>query len=82
MLLSTQAKAGPGPALGPGATVGFSLLFGNWCAQGAKLPLHFQLALASDAVDIGNLVAASPDDLPPCNGPGLPASLSTTDWQP
>lgn len=82
VLLSTQATAGPGPTLAPGANTGFSVLFGNWCAQGVNLPLHFRLALAGDAVDIGNLVVSSTDELPPCNGPGLPASLSTTGWQP
>ena len=82
VLVSTQATAGSGPALAPGARTGFSVLFGNWCAQGVNLPLHLRLALAGDAVDIGNLVVSSTDDLPPCNGPGLPPSLSTTDWQP
>lgn len=82
VLLSTPAAAGIGPSLAPGGTAGFSVLFGNWCAQGAQLPLHFRLALASDAVDIGSLVVSSADELPPCNGPGLPAGLSTTAWQP
>lgn len=82
VLLSTQARAGSGPSVGPSGTARFSLLFGNWCNQAATLPLHFRLALASDAVDIGNLVIAAADQLPPCNGPGQPASLSTTDWQP
>jgi hypothetical protein len=82
VLASTQATAGPGPALEPGAKTGFSVLFGNWCAQGVNLPLHFRLALAGDAVEIGNLVVSSADELPPCNGPGLPPSLSATDWQP
>jgi hypothetical protein len=82
VLLSTPARAGSGPSVGPGGTVGFSLVFGNWCAQGAQLPIHVRLALASDAVDITNLVVSSSGDLPPCNGPGQPASLSTTEWQP
>lgn len=82
VLLSTPARAGEGPAVAPGATVGFSLVFGNWCDRGARLPLTFRLALAGDAVDIGGLAAATADELPPCNGPGLPASLSATDWQP
>jgi hypothetical protein len=82
VLLSTPAKAGIGPSVAPGGTMGFSLLFGNWCTQGAQLPLRFRLALASDVVDIANLVVSSADELPPCNGPGQPASLSATDWQP
>ena len=82
VLLSTQPRAGSGPSLAPGGTLGFSVLLGNWCAQGIQLPLHLRLALAGDVVDIANLVVSSPDDLPPCNGPGLPASLSVSDWQP
>jgi hypothetical protein len=82
VLLSTQAEAGSGPSLAPGGTAGFSVLFGNWCDQEARLPLHFRLALAAAAVDIGNLFVTSVDELPPCNGPGQPASLSATDWQP
>lgn len=82
VVLSTPAKAGEGPSVAPGGSVGFSLVFGNWCSEGTPLPLTFQLALAGDAVGIGGLAASSVDDLPPCNGPGLPPSLSATDWQP
>jgi len=82
VLLATPARAGPGPSVAPGGMVGFSLVFGNWCSQTANLPLHFRLALAGDAVDIENLAVSTTDELPPCNGPGQPASLSTTDWQP
>lgn len=82
VLLSTQARAGSGPSVAPNGTATFSLLFGNWCNQAVSLPLRFRLALASDAVDVQGLAVSSTDELPPCNGPGLPASLSTTDWQP
>lgn len=82
VLLSTPARAGSGPSLAPGGTIGFSLLVGNWCDQGVALPIRFRLALAGDVVDIAGLAAASIDDLPPCNGPGEPPSLSTTDWEP
>jgi hypothetical protein len=81
VLVSSPATAGPGPAVAPGGTVGFSLVIGNWCAQGTQLPLSFRLALAADAVEIGDLVVSSADELPPCNGPGQPPSLSATDWQ-
>jgi hypothetical protein len=81
VLLTTPAQAGSGPSVSPGGSTGFSLLFGNWCAQGLYLPLHFRLALAGDAVDIGNLAVSSADELPPCNGPGQPATLSATPWQ-
>ncbi|MGZ8437939.1 MAG: DUF4232 domain-containing protein [Candidatus Limnocylindrales bacterium] len=82
VLVSTPARAGSGPSVAPGGKVDFSLVIGNWCAQGTQLPLHFRLALAGDAVDIGNLVMSSTDELPPCNGPGQPPNVSATDWQP
>lgn len=82
VLLSTQATAGSGPALAPGGKAAFSVVFGNWCAPGVNLPLHFRLALAGDVVDIGRLLVSSTGELPPCNGPGEPPSLSATDWQP
>lgn len=81
LLTNAPAQAGTGPELAPGGTTGFSLLFGNWCDQAVNLPLHFQLALASDTADIEGLAVTTTDDLPPCNGPGQPATLSTTDWQ-
>ena len=81
VLLTTPAQAGSGPSLAPSGTAGFSLLIGNWCAQGTGLPLHFRLALAGDAVDIANLAITTTDELPPCNGPGQPASLSTSPWE-
>lgn len=81
LLANTPPKVGAGPAIEPGGTIGFSLVIGNWCNQQVSLPLHFSLALAGDAVDIGALMVATIDDLPPCNGPGQPASLSATDWE-
>ena len=82
VLLTTPARAGSGPSLAPNGQIGFSLVLGNWCDQSVALPLHFRLALAGDAVDIGSLLISTTDELPPCNGPGQPADLSTTDWQP
>ena len=82
LLANTPPQAGTGPSIEPGGTIGFSLVIGNWCDQAVSLPLHFSLGLAGGAVDIDNLAATTIDDLPPCNGPGQPASLSATDWQP
>jgi hypothetical protein len=81
ILSSAPAQAGSGPELAPGATIGFSLVFSNWCEQDVSLPLRFQLALASDTADIEDLAVTTTDELPPCNGPDQPATLSTTDWQ-
>lgn len=80
LLTSSPIQAGAGPELPAGDTIGFSLLIGNWCEQPVSLPLHFRLALVSDGVDIGTLSVATVDDLPPCNGPDQPATLSATDW--
>jgi hypothetical protein len=82
ILTSAPPLAGAGPELAAGGSIAFSLLMGNWCDQGVSLPLHLRLALASDGIDIAALQVATVDDLPPCNGPGEPATLSTTGWQP
>ncbi len=82
VLTSSPTLAGAGPELAAGGSIGFSLLLGNWCDQAVSLPLHFRLALASGGVDISALVVQTIDDLPPCNGPGEPATLSTTEWAP
>lgn len=82
VLASTPVRVGTGPSIEPNGTVGFSLVFSNWCDPSVNLPLHVSLALASGTVDIENLAVSTIDKLPPCNGPGQPASLSTTDWEP
>ena len=82
ILTSAPTLAGAGPELPAGGSIGFSLVLGNWCDQAVSLPLRLRLALASDGIDIDELVVATLDDLPPCNGPGQPATLSTTEWAP
>jgi hypothetical protein len=81
LLTSAPVQAGIGPELAPGTTTGFSMLIGNWCDQAVALPLSFRLALASDTAAIENLAITTTDELPPCNGPDQPATISTTDWQ-
>ena len=81
LLANTPPQVGTGPSLAPGATIGFSLVLGNWCQQQVNLPLHFSLALASESIDIANLSVQTIDDLPPCNGPSEPPSISATAWQ-
>jgi len=82
ILTSSPPLAGAGPELAVGGTIGLSLVLGNWCDTSVILPLHFRLALASDGIDVDELVVATVDDLPPCNGPGQPATLSATAWDP
>jgi hypothetical protein len=82
LLANTPPQAGTGPTIEPGGSIGFSLVISNWCDETVTLPLHLSLALAGDAVDIADLAVTTVDDLPPCNGPGQPASLSATEWTP
>lgn len=69
-----------GPILDPGATRAFSFLVSNWCDPSAKLPLQAVGLVADGAIEIGGLVMTA-DALPPCNGPGQPPLVTTTDWQ-
>jgi hypothetical protein len=81
VITNAPAQAGTGPEVAPAGRVGFSLVLGNWCDQAVNLPLRVQLALAADTVDVSELSVTTIDDLPPCNGPGEPATLTTTEWQ-
>jgi hypothetical protein len=81
VLTSAPAQAGTGPEVAPAGRAGFSLVLGNWCDQVVNLPFHVELALATDAIEIGDLSVTTTDELPPCNGPGQPATLTTTEWQ-
>jgi hypothetical protein len=80
LLQSQPTPVGPGPTLDPGGTIAFSILIGNWCDAATSLPLGFQLALAAGVIEIDGVSMATGDDLPPCNGPGQPATLTTTGW--
>ena len=71
----------PGPTLDPGGLTTFTILVSNWCDQTTALPLHVVLRSGSAGVPIPGL-DMSADDLPPCNGPGQPATLSANPWQP
>ena len=71
----------PGPTLEPGAVITFTILFSNWCEEGTALPLHVVLRSGSAGIAIPGLDMTA-DDLPPCNGPGQPATLSANPWQP
>jgi uncharacterized protein DUF4232 len=69
------------PPLAVGRSASFSMMFSNWCDPAPKLPLRPVLVVGSGEVEIGGLSLTTADALPPCNGPGQPASLSATDWQ-
>ena len=79
LLRNRPSITADGPLISPTVSLSFSFQMSNWCDRSATMPLHFLLALAGGSLDISGLKMAV-DDLPPCNGPGQPASLSTTDW--
>jgi hypothetical protein len=81
LLESEPASAEPGPSIEPGGVATFTVLFSNWCEERAALPLHVLLQADGAGIDVPGL-EMSADDLPPCNGPGQPASLSANPWEP
>jgi hypothetical protein len=82
VVLQTKPVVASGErTLTPGGPTAFSILFGNWCDPSPKLPLRPVLVLDSGLVEISGLALATVDALPPCNGPGQPASLSASDWR-
>ena len=78
---SQPAADEPGPTLEPGGVTTFTILVSNWCEEGTALPLHVVLRSGSAGIPIPGLDMTA-DDLPPCNGPGQPATLSANPWQP
>ncbi|HSK51527.1 MAG TPA: DUF4232 domain-containing protein [Clostridia bacterium] len=75
-----ESGTGAGPTLEPGGTVTFTVLASNWCDEPAGLPYHLVLRADGGAVQVTGLDLATADDLPPCNGPGQPATLSANAW--
>ena len=75
-----EAASGEGPTLEPGGTATFTVLASNWCDQPVGLPYHLVLRAEGGAVQVTGLDLATNDDLPPCNGPGQPATLSANAW--
>lgn len=80
LLESPAASGGPGPTLEPGDTTSFTILMSNWCDQSVAPPLHVVLRIGDAGVEVQG-ASLSAEDLPPCNGPGQPPSLSTSAWE-
>jgi len=68
-----------GLTLVPGASASFTILFSNWCDETVALPLHVVLRVGDEGLQIPTLDLAA-GDLPPCNGPDQPPSLSINAW--
>ena len=79
LLASPAGGTGTGPTLEPAGRTGFTILFSNWCDMSVAPPLTVVLRIGTGAVEITGL-ALKAQDLPPCNGPGQPANLTTTTW--
>ena len=73
---------GEPPTIAPGESAAFAFQLSNWCEQQTRFPLIVSIVLATEATGVEGLPIENVDDLPPCNGPGQPANLSTTEWQP
>ena len=80
-LLESAPTDEPGPTLEPGAVATFTVLFSNWCEEGAALPLSVVLRAGDAAIPVPDLELTA-EDLPPCNGPGQPPALSANPWEP
>jgi len=77
---SAPGVIGAGPVLAPTSAIAFTLQVANWCDDSVDLPLTFDLLLAGGTIPIDGLVVASAGQLPPCNGPGQPPTISAGDW--
>jgi hypothetical protein len=77
---SAPGVTGAGPVLAPTATIAFTLQVANWCDESVDLPLTFDLLLASGGIPIDGLLVSSTRELPPCNGPGQPPTISAGGW--
>lgn len=81
VLLQGEPPAGDaGTTIDAGASAAFSLTFSNWCDTTTPLPLRVAVVVGSELVPIEGLPLETVDDLPPCNGEGQPASISTIPW--
>ena len=80
LVATDPAGATPGPVLEAGASSTFTVQFANWCDDSAILPVHVLFAIAGGGIEIVDLAAPTTDELPPCNGPDLPPTLTASDW--
>ena len=76
---ATEGGDGPGPVLEPGSSTRFMVLLGNWCDPNVALPLHVVLQASDAGIQIQGLDLGEAD-LPPCNGPGQPPTLTANPW--
>ena len=80
LIATDPAGDAAGPSLAAGATARFSLQFANWCDPAAAMPARILLLIAGGGIDVADLALPTADDMPPCNGPDQPPSLTATEW--
>ena len=80
LIATDPAGAVPGPRRGAGGTARFSLQFANWCDPAAAMPARLLFLIAGGGIDVADLALPTADDMPPCNGPDQPPSLTATEW--
>jgi Protein of unknown function (DUF4232) len=80
VLQTKPVVASTEPTLAQGGVETFTILFGNWCSGAAKVPLRPVIVLESGAVEVIGLALKTTDALPPCNGPGQPPLLTSSNW--
>jgi hypothetical protein len=80
LVATDQAGAAAGPSLATGGTARFSVQFANWCDSATAMPARVLFLIAGGGIDVANLALPTADDMPPCNGPDQPPSLSATEW--
>ena len=54
----------------------------NWCGNDPAQPISLTLVLPGDSLPVPLVPASGSIQVPPCNGPGQPSSLSGTGFQP
>jgi hypothetical protein len=80
LIATDPAGIAQGPSLAAGGTARFSLQFANWCDPAAAMPARVLFLIGGGGVDVADLALPTADDMPPCNGPDQPPSLTATDW--
>jgi len=78
-LLESDVPGAGGPTLEPGGSAAFTVLIANWCDESVALPLHIVVRLGDAAIQVPGL-DLGPGELPPCNGPGQPATVTVNEW--
>ena len=78
VVLQTPIQVGDGPLVSAASPASFTFEMSNWCAP-TSTPWTVVFATSVGTVPVAG-IRYQQADLPPCNGPGEPPSLTTSDW--